>query len=55
MVTTEEVLPKEAPVVSLRVTVNVSGPSAIVSLVTGTTIVPLVCPAAIVRVPLVVV
>ena len=36
------VIPRTAPDASERVTVKVSGPSAVSSLVTGTTIVPVV-------------
>ena len=48
-------LPKDAPVGSDNVTLKFSGPSATVSFVTGIVIVPELCPAAIVKVPLVVV
>ena len=55
IVTVEEVLPNVAPDASLNVTVNDSGPSAMVSLTSGIVMVPEVCPAAIVSVPDVVV
>ena len=51
IVTVLSVLPKVAPDASDRVKVKFSGPSAVSSDITGTTIVPLVCPAAIVNVP----
>ena len=51
MVTIEDVLPSTAPEASLNVTVKLSGPSAVSSLVTGIVIVPELAPAAIVRVP----
>ena len=51
MVTIEVELPSKAPVASLKVTVKFSGPSAVLSFVRGTVIVPELAPAAIVRVP----
>ena len=51
IVTSATDLPSTAPEGSLNVNVNVSGPSAVSSFVTGTTIVPVEDPAAIVRVP----
>ncbi len=52
IVTVLSVLPKVAPPdASDRFKVKFSGPSAVSSLITGIVIVPLVCPAAIVNVP----
>ena len=51
MVTVEDVLPSTAPDASLNVTVKLSGPSAISSLVRGIVIVPELAPAAIASVP----